>query len=134
MPQVLKTEWAAFTADRPNTHLLQTGNWASLKEAFGWRARYVIVEDSGALILLRQLPLGFSLGYIPKGPVGVPVVQLWQEIDEVCRRERAILLKGRARSMAGIPGSKTRTPTRRIYSEPACHPTPAHDRFGPEWG
>jgi lipid II:glycine glycyltransferase (peptidoglycan interpeptide bridge formation enzyme) len=93
MPEVSPQEWAAFTADRPDTHLLQTGNWASLKERFGWRARYIITGDSGALVLFRGLPLGYSLGYIPKGPVGSPKMELWQDLDVVCRQEKAVLLK-----------------------------------------
>ena len=91
-------EWKEFLAAHPETHLLQTGEWGELKSAFGWEAARVIVGDCGAQILFRKLPLGFTLGYMPKGPVfsdqcSVISEQFWAEVDEVCRARRAIFLK-----------------------------------------
>jgi lipid II:glycine glycyltransferase (peptidoglycan interpeptide bridge formation enzyme) len=91
-------EWEEFLAAHPKAHLLQTGEWGKLKSAFGWEAVRVISGDCGAQILFRKLPLGFTLGYMPKGPViseqlSVTSEQFWAEVDEVCRARRAIFLK-----------------------------------------
>ncbi len=93
MPQATREEWIAFTAAHPEMHLLQSAPWASLKEAFGWRARFVISGEAGALVLFRKLAPGLSLAYIPKGPIGDPAPGLWLDIDKVCRQERAVFLK-----------------------------------------
>jgi lipid II:glycine glycyltransferase (peptidoglycan interpeptide bridge formation enzyme) len=45
------------------------------------------------MVLFRKLPFGYSLGYIPKGPVGEPNPEFWEEIDDLCRQEKAVLLK-----------------------------------------
>jgi lipid II:glycine glycyltransferase (peptidoglycan interpeptide bridge formation enzyme) len=44
-------------------------------------------------VLFRRLPLGFSIAYIPKGPVGQGWDALWPEVDAACRRRRAIFIK-----------------------------------------
>ncbi len=74
--------------------MLQSSCWGELKTDFGWRVVRVVQEGCGAQVLFRRLPLGFSLAYIPKGPVGSSSgwIELWKEVDLVCRRERAILL------------------------------------------
>ena len=70
MPVVSQSDWDRFLASHPNAHLLQTSQWGELKAAFGWNFVHVIAGNSGAQILFRKLPLGFTLAYIPKGPVG----------------------------------------------------------------
>jgi lipid II:glycine glycyltransferase (peptidoglycan interpeptide bridge formation enzyme) len=91
-------EWKEFLAAHPEAHLLQTGEWGELKSAFGWEAVRVISGDCGAQILFRKLPLGFALGYMPKGPIishqsSEISDQFWAEVDENCRTRRAIFLK-----------------------------------------
>ncbi|MEM7031191.1 MAG: hypothetical protein AAF629_16630, partial [Chloroflexota bacterium] len=49
-------------------HLLQSWSWGNLKSDFGWTAQRLHSESGLAQILFRQLPLGFTIGYIPKGP------------------------------------------------------------------
>lgn len=87
------TEWNDFLALHPEAHLLQTGAWGELKAAFGWKVERLITAQSGAQILFRTLPAGFTIGYIPKGPVGCDWIELLPEIDQTCRDNRAILLK-----------------------------------------
>ncbi|HEY5729196.1 MAG TPA: peptidoglycan bridge formation glycyltransferase FemA/FemB family protein [Anaerolineales bacterium] len=91
------TDWNHFLSQHPNTHLLQTGEWGQLKGGFGWKPVRVISEGVGVQILFRKLPLGFTVGYIPK-PVNsnqslVNSEQFWNEIDSVCKAHRAIFLK-----------------------------------------
>lgn len=83
-------EWKHFLAQHPNAHLLQTGEWGELKSAFGWKSVRVISGNAGAQILFRRLPLGFTVGYIPKANIAR---SLLPEIDKVCRSNRAIFLK-----------------------------------------
>jgi peptidoglycan pentaglycine glycine transferase (the first glycine) len=86
-------EWNEFIALRPEAHLLQTGAWGELKSAFDWKAERIIGNRSGVQILFRSVPGGFTVGYIPKGPVGDQLNELLPEIDQVCRENRAIFLK-----------------------------------------
>ena len=90
MPIVSLTDWTHFLSSHPNAHLLQTGEWGELKSSFGWRPVRIVNGSCGVQILFRKLPLGFTIGYIPKVNVDP---SLWSEIDSVCRQHRAIFLK-----------------------------------------
>lgn len=95
MTTVTLSEWEHFTDRFPEANLLQCGSWGELKRDFGWQVERICQEDAGAQVLFRRLPGGFSVAYIPKGPVGA-VKQwpaLWAEIHRVCRQHRALLLK-----------------------------------------
>jgi lipid II:glycine glycyltransferase (peptidoglycan interpeptide bridge formation enzyme) len=50
----------------------------------------IVGENTGAQILFRKLPLGFTIGYIPKANIDP---SLWSEIDSACKQHRAIFLK-----------------------------------------
>lgn len=93
MPIVSLSDWNKFLSDFPNAHLLQTGQWGELKSAFGWKPVRVVNRDVGAQILFRKLPLGLTIGYIPKGPIGKGDSEFWPEIDNVCRQNRAVFYK-----------------------------------------
>jgi len=97
MSQVSLPEWNQFLQDHPNTHILQTGEWGELKRGFGWEAIRVIHGSIGAQILFRTLPLGFTLGYIPKPTIGnqQPAGDevFWSEVELICKKRRTIFLK-----------------------------------------
>jgi len=101
MPTLSLTDWNHFLTQHPNAHLLQIGEWGELKSAFGWTPVRIVSGNVGAQILFRKLPLGFTVGYIPKPviPKGDAVSnqsfgnQFWKEIDDTCRKHRAIFLK-----------------------------------------
>lgn len=111
MPELNASEWNDFLAHYPDAHLLQTASWGELKAEFGWNVSRVVVGDVGAQVLFRPLPLGFTLAYIPKGPVGgsLDVKQpeagtrsdctqnswaaLWPAIDDLCRSHKSVFLK-----------------------------------------
>jgi peptidoglycan pentaglycine glycine transferase (the first glycine) len=89
-------EWEQFIAGRPDAHLLQTAAWGRLKSAFGWSAETLQNGQTGALVLFRRLPLGFSIGYIPRGPTpaDLPALEaLLPQLDALCRTRRAAFLK-----------------------------------------
>jgi peptidoglycan pentaglycine glycine transferase (the first glycine) len=85
-----------------NGSFLQTTAWNDVKSKWGWISHRVGIESNGRLIagaqlLFRALPLGFSIAYIPRGPLMVsdnPAVtdSLYQAIHQLCRRKRAVLL------------------------------------------
>ena len=93
MTELNLSEWNQWLAKYPNAHFLQQGEWGALKADFGWQPVRLVSGSAGAQMLFRPLPLGFSFGYIPKGPVGKDWAALWLEIDAVCRARRAVFLK-----------------------------------------
>lgn len=99
MTTVTSLEWDRFLQRFPDAHLLQTSAWGDFKACFGWQVERVIVgatggsKATGAQILFRRLPLGFTFAYLAKGPVGKDWASLWPEVDRVCRRKRAVLLQ-----------------------------------------
>jgi peptidoglycan pentaglycine glycine transferase (the first glycine) len=93
MAVLTAAEWDRFLEKAPNAHLLQTSAWGDLKAQFGWRVKRVVVGRTGAQVLFRPLPLGFSFAYVPKGPVGADWPALWPELHRVCRSQHAVLLK-----------------------------------------
>ncbi len=72
---------------------MQTAAWGELKAAFGWQVVRLMMGNTGAQILFRPLPLGFSVAYLPKGPLGLPDLAFWKQVDSLCQKRRAILLK-----------------------------------------
>lgn len=90
--EISLTEWDEFFRLHSHAHFLQSGAWGELKSAFGWKPVRLICGESGVQILFRRLPGGFSVGYIPKGPV-VTSPELMAEVDRVCVQNRAIILK-----------------------------------------
>jgi peptidoglycan pentaglycine glycine transferase (the first glycine) len=104
--EVSISEWEEFLKPLPEVHLLQTSGWGTLKQAFGWEAKYILGQSEffgrlGALILFRRLPLGLRIAYIPKGPVGWQATQTGVDagwgyflnvVDAVCRQMHTIFL------------------------------------------
>lgn len=73
--------WDAFVAGTPQATWLQTTPWARVKRANGWSALRAAVDFDdggqprpiGAQLLVRRVRgLPWGLGYIPRGPVGLP--------------------------------------------------------------
>ncbi len=104
MPEVNLTEWNHFLKSHPNAHLLQMGEWGELKRGFGWKPVRIILaqpptgnNEIGAQILFRRLPLGLTLGYMPKpvfsGQWSTVRDQFWKEVDSICKQNHAIFLK-----------------------------------------
>lgn len=85
-------EWDEFIDCHPDAHLLQTTEWGKFKTFFGWEVLRFIHQDCGAQVLFKKLPLGFTMAYLPKGPVGNNWKQLLDEIVLVCKQKRAVAL------------------------------------------
>jgi len=97
MPLVSIVEWRNFLKNYPNAHILQTAEWGELKSGFGWQVERIVCGGEGVQLLLRKLPMGFTIAYAPKPVAGkqffVMSAQLREEIDAVCRKKFAIFLK-----------------------------------------
>jgi lipid II:glycine glycyltransferase (peptidoglycan interpeptide bridge formation enzyme) len=95
--------WDAFVASHLDGHLLQTSPWAALKARVGWQAeRVALAQDgrmvAGAQVLLRRLPWGQTLAYVPKGPLvdwrhAAQVRELLAALREAVVPHRPALLK-----------------------------------------
>jgi len=93
MPIVNENEWTQFLERYPDAHLLQTAEWGALKDRFGWKPECLVAGENGAQVLFRRLPLGLTLAYIPKGPLGPDFKELLPELEALCRKNRAVFLK-----------------------------------------
>jgi lipid II:glycine glycyltransferase (peptidoglycan interpeptide bridge formation enzyme) len=87
-----RKEWDKFLSQYPNAHFLQSGAWGELKARFGWRVAHLISGTSGAQLLFRPLPLGYSIAYLPKGPLGDEGAIL-PAVEKLCRENNAVFLK-----------------------------------------
>ncbi len=63
-----------------NRNLLQSGFWGAFRRQLGWRARAFRCRNRDVvfdlLVLIRRLPLGMELAYVPHGPeLGEPVIE-----------------------------------------------------------
>lgn len=65
-------EHDAFVSQHPQANLLQSSNWARIKDNWG-NERIGFYKDgqlvAAASVLIQPLPLGFSILYIPRGPI-----------------------------------------------------------------
>jgi len=66
------SEHDRFVIDSPQTNLLQSSSWAKIKDSWG-NDRLGFYQDGNlvavASVLIQPLPLGFSMIYIPRGPI-----------------------------------------------------------------
>jgi len=88
-----ESEWSAVLAAYPQAHILQGTAWGELKSQFGWQTERISSANAHAQVLFKHLPLGFSIGYIPKGPLGLPDDTFWEELEKLAHRRRAIFIR-----------------------------------------
>lgn len=91
-------DWKSFLERHPGAHLLQMAEWGELKRDFGWTpVRIIINAQTGAQLLFRKLPFGFSIGYLPRLMDARRVLhhekEFWRQVDAACRAHHAIFLK-----------------------------------------
>lgn len=93
MPEVSVQEWEEFYNHHPHAHMLQSPYWGELKTDATWEAVRVIKEGNGAQMLFRKLPMGYTLAFIPKGPLGDDWRKLRHDIDQACKARNAFVLR-----------------------------------------
>ena len=68
-----KKEFNEFVQNHPYCNLLQSYQWADVKE--NWDHMHTGVYDENhqlvatGLVLIKRLPLGFTMFYLPRGPI-----------------------------------------------------------------
>ena len=85
--------WNHCLIQYPDTHILQSAEWAELKGDFGWEAERIAGEGWAAQVLFKHLPGGFSLGYLPKGPTGKPGRTTIETLVELGKKHHAVFIK-----------------------------------------
>lgn len=104
-----RSVWNNLIAKLPNPHILQTYNWAKLKQSNGWTAIYLIWRNSGdeivaaasihkkSVTVFRGLTAGCIL-YSPRGPIlewgnTILATRVIQDLHQFARKEKGIFLK-----------------------------------------
>ena len=87
------SDWNKLVEANSYAHVMQHGAWGEFKSQFGWSAYRITNRDSGAQLLIRDLPFGFKLAYIPKGPVGGNWKSLLPELHEFCKKKNVFVLR-----------------------------------------
>lgn len=93
-----------YMARGPKGHILQSYAWGKVKAHTGWQPLRLMLEEDGRVvgaisILKRKIPLmGKCIFYAPRGPVvnfkdRRVLKALFDEVHELARRHRSILLK-----------------------------------------
>ena len=116
-------DWNERIAQLPNPHLLQTRQWAQVKQAFGWQAFYRWIEPQGlppasALVLQRTVsPIKLRVLYVPRGPLldwSNPALRTaaFSHLERLAYAQKAIFIKMDAEVELGrgIPGSPSEQP------------------------
>ncbi len=116
-------DWNRILSALPGAHILQTREWAEVKEIHGWRKIPLVWREPGkeagaaAMVLLRALPrLKLNILYVPRGPIlNWEDKKLREEVlfdlVQLAIRERAIFIKIDAEIITGYgepgqPGSR----------------------------
>lgn len=111
-------EWDALIAGLPNSHLLQTWEWAQVKSAGGWEPMPFVWDGAAAMVLKRRvLSRAFAarlcLLYVPKGPLFDPSdsalkSRVLDDLESFARKQGAIELKIDPDVVlgSGIPGQE----------------------------
>ena len=90
-----------FVKNSPQTNLLQSSDWAKIKDNWG-NERLGVYQDQKlvavASILIQPLPLGFTMLYIPRGPImdyqnSELVACMLQSIKTYAKSKRAVFAK-----------------------------------------
>ena len=90
-----------FVRTSPQTNLLQSSDWAKIKDNWG-NERLGVYQDhklvAVASILIQPLPLGFTMLYIPRGPImdyqnSELVAFMLQSIKTYAKSKRAVFAK-----------------------------------------
>lgn len=98
-----QTQWNTFVFASPQSSFLQSWEWGQMHKLLGHAIWRLVVEDAGmwqavALVLKRELPLGRSWLYVPRGPVvAVGEVEVWrvlqEKLEELGRQEKALFIR-----------------------------------------
>lgn len=98
---VPQEEFDQFASVHPLSNLLQSYNWSQIKS--NWGSLHTGVYENGqlvgtALVLIKYLPAGFSMFYIPRGPImdysKEELVQFFfDSLKKIAKKHHALFIK-----------------------------------------
>ena len=98
--KISEQEHDTFVMANPLCNLLQSSKWGSVKT--NWKPLFVGVKDQGniiasAMILTKNLPLSFTMFYIPRGPVMDYMNQelvcfMMKEIKRLAKKHHCVMI------------------------------------------
>ena len=91
-----------FVKQSPLNHLLQSSTWAEVKD--NWASQIVgVTDDAGnliasSLVLIKKLPLGFTMFYTPRGPImdyenAELVSFFFDQLKKMAKKQKALFIK-----------------------------------------
>ena len=116
-PRTLETDdavWDEFVSGSSGATHLQTTPWAAVKQANGWRARRLAVDEDGAVLGAQVLSrragrLPWALGYVGRGPLGADLTvsrlaAFTARLREVARDDRLayVIIEPQVRAGEGL--------------------------------
>lgn len=117
-------EHDAFIKSHPLCNLLQTSDWAKVKDNWDSKIVGVYEEDelvASAMVLIKWLPMKFSMFYIPRGPImdygnERLVVYFMQELRKWAKKFNCLFIK----MDPGIHISDYKIKEERVDNYPIC--------------
>jgi len=95
-----KERWNNFVLSSPFGHIFQTYEWGEVMKELGWEPLRFLVEENGKILTAGQIlvrrKFGFSLLYIPRGPIFSDRESFEffvGNLKKIMRRKRAIFCK-----------------------------------------
>ncbi len=102
LTEIDASEFTKFAKKHPLGSMFQDPRWAKVKSDH-WRAKFVALKFNNqiavaSLILIRSLPLGFTMWYLPRGPLFDPekpeeLQKFSNELRKLARKEKCLLIK-----------------------------------------
>lgn len=97
-----KKEFNEFVQNHPYCNLLQSYQWADVKE--NWDHMHTGVYDENhqlvatGLVLIKRLPLGFTMFYLPRGPImdykNKPLLKYYfSELKRIAKKRHCLFIK-----------------------------------------
>lgn len=91
----------SFVQEHTYANILQQTKWSKIKDNWGHHFMSVTLEGSivaTAMVLVKEMPLGFKLFYIPRGPImdyeNVELVTFFfKEMKKFAKKQQAICIK-----------------------------------------
>ena len=94
-------EYDHFVENHPSCSLLQSYKWANIKN--NWKPIYTGVYEkdtlvAAGLVLIRPLPLSFSMFYLPRGPIldykNKELLNFYfTELKKIAKKEHCLFIK-----------------------------------------
>ncbi|WP_296240961.1 peptidoglycan bridge formation glycyltransferase FemA/FemB family protein [uncultured Faecalicoccus sp.] len=99
---IQKDEYNAFVENHPYCNLLQSYQWADVKK--NWDHLHTGVYDenhqlvAAGLVLIKSLPMGFTMFYLPRGPIldykNKPLLKYYfSELKRIAKKRHCLFIK-----------------------------------------